>query len=108
MEEGYLQSQFTKLKTNFADRGYPVLIGEWAGQPKPAEADLTGSYINQNVASVTYYDKFMANTISGFGFSGTFFTGQGDLFDATTGAVLNRDKLNAVLGISALPPIPGL
>ena len=45
MEECYLQAQFTKLKTNFVDRGYPVLIGEWAGQPKPAESDLTGSYI---------------------------------------------------------------
>jgi endoglucanase len=107
-EESYLQAQFTKLKTNFADRGYPVLIGEWAGQPKPAESDLTGLYIDQNFRSVTYYDKFMANTISSFGFSGTYFAGQNDLFDATTGAVLNQTKLNAVLGISALPPIASL
>ena len=108
MEESYLQAQFTRLKINFADRGYPVLIGEWAGQPKPAESDLTGVYIDQNFRSVTYYDKFMANIISGFGFSGTFFTGQNNLFDATTGAVLNQNKLNAILGISALPPIASL
>ena len=107
-EESYLQAQFTKLKTNFADRGYPVLIGEWAGQPKPAEADLTGSYMDQNFRSVTYYNKFMENIISSFGFSGTFFSGQGDPFDPTTGAVNNQDKLNSILGISALPPIPGL
>ena len=92
MEECYLQAQFAKLKTNFEDRGYPVLIGEWAGQPKPAESDLTGSYINQNVASVTYYDKFMENTIASYGFSGTFFTGQGDMFDVTTGAVNEPDQ----------------
>ena len=107
-EESYLQSQFAKLKTNFVDRGYPVLIGEWAGQPKPAESDLTGLYINQNVASVTYYDKFVANLIQSSGFSGTFFTGQGDMFDTTTGTINNQTKLNAVLGISALPPISGL
>ena len=107
-EECYINTQFAKLQTNFENRGYPVLIGEWAGQPKPAEPDLTGSYINQNVASVTYYDKFMENTIASYGFSGTFFTGQGDLFDATTGAVLNQTKLNAVLGNSALPPVSGL
>jgi aryl-phospho-beta-D-glucosidase BglC (GH1 family)/fibronectin type 3 domain-containing protein len=108
LEESYIQAQFTKLQVAFENKGYPVLIGEWAGQPKPAESDLTGSYINQNVASVTYYDKFMENTISSFGFSGTFFTGQGDMFDTTTGTVNNQTKLNAVLGISALPPIPGL
>jgi aryl-phospho-beta-D-glucosidase BglC (GH1 family) len=107
-EESYIQSQFTKLKTNFEDRGYPVLIGEWAGQPKPAEPDLTGSYIDQNFASVTYYDKFMENTIASFGFSGTFFTGQGDMFDTTTGTINNQTKLNAVLGISCLPPVAGL
>ena len=108
MEESYLRAQFTKLKTNFADKGYPVLIGEWAGQPKPKLAELTGSYKDQNFRSTTYYNKFMNDTIRSFGFSGTFFTGQGDLFDPTTGAVLNQDKLNSILGISALPPIQGL
>ena len=107
-EESYLQSQFNKLTTAFVNRGYPVLIGEWAGQPKPAESDLTGLYINQNVASVTYYDKFMANLIQSSGFSGTFFTGQGDMFDVTTGNINNQTKLNAVLGISCLPPVAGL
>jgi len=108
MEESYLQAQFTKLKTNFADRGYPVLIGEWAGQPKPALPDLTGVYMDQNFRSVTYYNKFMENAIRSFGFSGTFFSGQGDPFHPTTGAVQDWDKLNSILGVSALPPIPGL
>jgi aryl-phospho-beta-D-glucosidase BglC (GH1 family) len=107
-EESYLQSQFNKLTTAFVNRGYPVLIGEWAGQPKPAESDLTGLYINQNVASVTYYNKFMANLIQSSGFNGTFFTGQGDMFDVTTGTINNQTKLNAVLGISCLPPVAGL
>ena len=88
MEESYLQAQFTRLKTNFVDRGYPVLIGEWAGQPKPTSVtELTGQYRDQNFRSMTYYNKYMENLISSFGFSGTFFTGQGDLFDPTTGAV---------------------
>ena len=107
-EESFLQAQLAKLKTAFVDRGYPVLIGEWAGQPKPALAELTGVYKDQNFRSVTYYNKYMENLISSFGFSGTYFAGQGDLFDATTGAVQNQDKLNSILGISALPPIPGL
>jgi aryl-phospho-beta-D-glucosidase BglC (GH1 family) len=107
-EESYLQAQFTRLKTNFVDRGYPVLIGEWAGQPKPALPDLTGVYKDQNFRSVTYYNKYMENLISSFGFSGTYFAGQGDTFHPTTGAVQDQDKLNSILGISALPPIPGL
>jgi aryl-phospho-beta-D-glucosidase BglC (GH1 family)/fibronectin type 3 domain-containing protein len=109
MEEIYLHEQFTRLKTNFADRGYPVLIGEWAGQPKPTSVTaLTGQYRDQNFRSMTYYNKYMENIISSFGFSGTFFTGQDDLFHSTTGAVLNQDKLNSILGVSALPPLPGL
>jgi endoglucanase len=107
-QESYLQEQFTRLKTNFADRGYPVLIGEWAGQPKPELAELTGAYKDQNYRSATYYCKYMENLISSFGFSGTFFSGQGDPFHPTTGAVQDQDKLNAILGRSALPPIPGL
>jgi aryl-phospho-beta-D-glucosidase BglC (GH1 family) len=107
-EESYLRAQFTRLKTNFVDQGYPVLIGEWAGQPKPTLPDLTGVYKDQNFRSVTYYNKYMENLISSFGFSGTYFAGQGDTFHPTTGAVLNQDKLNSILGISALPPIPGL
>ncbi|MES1147193.1 MAG: glycoside hydrolase family 5 protein [bacterium] len=107
-EESYIQTQFHKLWINFEKRGYPVLIGEWAGQPKPALSDLTGVYKDQNFRSVTYYNKFMVNTIRSFEFSGTFFSGQGDPFDPTTGAVQNWDKLNSVLGISALPPIPDL
>jgi aryl-phospho-beta-D-glucosidase BglC (GH1 family) len=107
-EESFLQAEFTKLKTNFADRGYPVLIGEWAGQPKPELPELTGVYKDQNFRSVTYYNKFMNDTIRSFGFSGTYFSGQGDPFHPTTGAVQNQDKLDSILGISALPPISGL
>ena len=108
MEETYLQAQFAKLKTNFADRGYPVLLGEWCAQPKPPMSELSGLYKDQNFRSVTYWNKYMENTIESFGFSGAAFFGQGDVFDPTTGAVLNWDKLNAILGIYAYPPIPSL
>ena len=30
-EEGYMQDQFTKLKTAYTSQGYPVIIGEYAG-----------------------------------------------------------------------------
>ena len=109
MEESYLQDQFAKLKAAFVDRGYPVLIGEWAAQPKPTSVtELTGQYRDQNFRSTTYYCKYMENLISSFGFSGTYFAGQGDSFDPTTGAVVNQDRLNSILGISALPAIAGL
>jgi aryl-phospho-beta-D-glucosidase BglC (GH1 family) len=107
-EESYIQSQLTKLQNAFINKGFPVLIGEWAGQPKPAESDLTGQYINQNVASVSYYNKFMENTMNSYGFSATFFTGQGDMFDTVTGNINNQTKLNGVLGVSCLAPVAGL
>ena len=103
MEESYLQAQFTKLKTNFADRGYPVLIGEWAGQPKPALPDLTGLYKDQNFRSVTYYNKFMNTTILSFGFSGTYFSARAT--PSTQRLVRSRTGTSLIPSLE-FPPYP--
>jgi endoglucanase len=112
MEESFLQSQLGKLKTNFADRGYPVLLGEYRAREKSAWGatypDLTGQYITQNYNSCTYWNKYMENALASYGFDGTSWVIQNDLFDSSTGAILDQTMVNAVKGISAVAPIPGL
>ena len=108
MEECYMQTQFTKLKTNFSDKGYPVFLGEFRATQKPTESDLSGSYKDQNYRSVTYWNKYMENTLASFGFDGSAWNIQNDIFDSSTGAILDWNMLNALLGNSAYPPIASL
>jgi aryl-phospho-beta-D-glucosidase BglC (GH1 family) len=107
-EESWIQSEFAKMKTNFKDRGYPVLMGEWRAEPKPAERDLSGQYITQNYNSCTYWNKYFENACAQYGFYATCWDTPSQLFDWTTGAVKDQTQINSVLGTSCVAPIPGL
>jgi len=105
-DESLHDIQLGKMKTNFTDRGILVLIGEYKAELK-SDPELTGSYKDQNYRSCTHWDKYIVNKINSLGFIGTCWNIQNDLFDATTGAVLDWNMLNAMLGNSEWPPIPG-
>jgi len=107
-DESLIDIKLGMMKTNFTDRGIPVLIGEYRAGIKGPQPDLTGSYKDQNYRSCTHWDKYVQNKITSLGFSGTAWVGQNDLFHPSTGAVVDWNQLNAVLGISEYPPISGL
>jgi len=107
-DESLIDINLGKMKTNFTDRGIPVLIGEYRAAVKPAKDNLTGSYKDQNYRSCTHWDKYVENKIASLGFSGTAWVIQNDIFNSTTGAVLDWNQLGAVLGNSEYPPIAGL
>jgi endoglucanase len=106
-DESLHDIQLAKMQTNFTNRGIPVLVGEYKAEPQ-TDPSLTGSYKDQNYRSCTHWDKYIENKINSLGFSGTCWNIQNDLFDATTGAVLDWNMLNAMLGNSEWPPISGL
>ena len=105
-EESYFVTEFNKMKTNFKDRGYPVLMGEWRAEPKGSHSDLTGSNITLNYDACTYWDKYFENLCAQYGFYATAWDTPGQIFDWTTGAVKDQTQINALLGVSAVPP-PG-
>ena len=107
-EESNVDAQFSKLKTNFVDKGIPVLIGEWRATPKPAESDLTGQYITQNYNSCTYWNYYVCNKAVANGLYQTAFDVPQQMFDWTTGAVKDQNMINAVLGNSFVSPVAGL
>jgi len=107
-EEAYMSDQMAKMKTQWANAGIPVLIGEWSAGAKPAEPDLTGQYITQNRNSVTFWQYTVCNDAVGNGLYQTYWTIPGALFDWTTGAVKDQAGLNSALGKSYVAPIPGL
>jgi hypothetical protein len=92
------------MKTNFKDRGYPVLLGEWRAEPKGAHSDLSASDKALNYASCTYWDKYFENTCASYGLYGTAWDTPGQLFDWTTGAIKDQIQINAILGVSCLSP----
>jgi endoglucanase len=106
-DESLIQINLDKMRANFTNRGIPVLIGEYKAEVDN-QSVLTGSYHDQNYRSCTHWDKYMENEINACGFSGTCWNTQNDLFNATTGAVLDWNLLGAMLGNSEWPPISGL
>jgi hypothetical protein len=107
-DESLIDINLGKMQTNFTNRGIPVLIGEFRAGVKNSEPDLTGSYKDQNYRSCTHWDKYVMNKVTSIGFSGTAWDTENNLFNPTTGAVLDWNQLEAVLGNSEYPPIAGL
>ena len=107
-EEAWVSSEFAKMKSKFIDHGIPVLLGEWRAEPKPAEPDLTGQYVTQNYNSCTYWNYYYHNTANSFGLYVTCWDTPQQIFDWTTGAILDQTQINSLLGKSYVPPVSGL
>ena len=107
-EESDADAQMAKAKTNFVDKGIPVLLGEFRATQKSAEQDLTGQYITQNYNSVTYWNYYIRNKAVANGLYETPFDVPQSMFNWTTGAVIDQTMINSVLGKSYVAPIAGL
>jgi endoglucanase len=55
-QETYLDGQFAKMKANFVDKGYPVVLGEYGAMLR---SSLTGSKLTNHRASRAYYLKYL-------------------------------------------------
>ncbi len=99
-QEDYLQAQFRKMKTNFVDKGYPVILGEFGASRR---SSLTGSTLEHHLASRAYYFKFVAqqakaNGLVPFiwdnGYQGNLGNG---IFRRSDGSVFDRQALDEYL-----------
>ena len=106
-EESYIDGELDKCKA-FVNRGIPVLVGEWRAEPKGTESDLTGQYITQNYNSCTYWDYYYHNAANSRGVYVTCWDTPGQIFNWTTGAVVDQTQINALLGRSYVQPVSGL
>jgi len=107
-EESFVDSEMDKMKTQWVKAGIPVLIGEFRASAKPSEPDLTGQYITQNYNSCTYWNYYVRNKAVADGMYETAWDIPQQMFDWTTGAVIDQNIINAVLGKSYVPPVAGL
>lgn len=91
--EGHVDSQFQKMKTNFIDKGVPVLLGEYGAIMKKAEenhkyvADYL-SYLTKSMVNHGLVPFYWDNGYDGdYGFA---------LFDRNDGSQLHPDLIEAI------------
>jgi endoglucanase len=104
-EESYIETQFQKMVTKFINNGVPVIIGEFMAIKRTGYADLTGADFDRHVAARTYFHKCVVDTANAKGLK-PFYWDTGQVFNFSTGAIVDADNKRVLVGGAALPP-PG-
>lgn len=104
-QESYVLTQFQKMKTNFVDKGYPVILGEYGAIRR---SSLTGNILEHHLASRAYYFQYVARQAKNYGMIPFYwdngYTGNNGsaVFNRSDGSVFDRQALNAyITGASA-------
>jgi endoglucanase len=96
-EEAYLDSCFKLMKTQFVDKGVPVIIGEFGAIKRTT---LTGADLALHIKSREYYNFYIADAAIRFGLIPIYWdNGANDfaVFNRTTGAVSDLGVLKALM-----------
>ncbi len=102
--EGYIDSELQTLADEYVNKGIPVVIGEFGAYPTKT---LSGTEANYNRTSTLYWDHYVAEAARARGLHPFFWTIQYDVFDWSTGAVLDQDVVDVLTGGAAPPPPNG-
>jgi len=99
-EESFLDTQFKNLKSQFVDKGIPVIVGEFGVNKR---LSLTGVNATLHLASREYYFRYITTAARKNGLILVYWDPgfQGDnsttLFDRLTGAQTDRSGINALM-----------
>lgn len=92
-EESDVDKNFGLMKTQFVDKGIPVIIGEFGAMKR---TNLTGTNLALHLASRQYYYKYVVNSAIKKGLI-PFCWDTGALFNRNTGAVSDPNTLNGIM-----------
>ncbi len=101
-EESDIDAGYQQLADLYVSKGIPVMIGEFGASPSGLTDPTEKAY---NVASVLYWDKYLAESARFHGLSPFYWSTGGDPFDYDTAANRRPDIIAAVTG-GAVPPPP--
>jgi aryl-phospho-beta-D-glucosidase BglC (GH1 family) len=93
-EESFVEQWFGNMKTKFVDKGVPVIIGEYGAWKRKLNPPSDQALHN---ASVEYYHKYIVNSALSKGIIPFCWDVNGGLFDRSSGAILDRGTLNAIM-----------
>ena len=92
-EEDFVDAQFAKMKTKFADQGIPVVLGEFAARPRSEE--ICTDY-PMHLASRAYYAQYVAQAALENGML-PFFWDTGEVYERGAPSVNNQQTLDGLL-----------
>jgi len=92
-EEGTVDSLFSLMKTQFVDKGIPVIIGEYGAMKRTT---LTGDALALHEDSRTYYFKIVTQRARALGLV-PFYWDTGSLLDRNQDLVLDQKALDALM-----------
>jgi endoglucanase len=103
-EEYDIDSFFQQLNDLYVSKGIPVMIGEF-GAWTTSLTNATETTWNSN--SVSYWNKYVAESARGHGLSPFYWSTPSNPFDWTTGAVVDAQRVSVLTGGTAPPPPNG-
>ena len=92
-EEAYIDTWFKAMKTQFVDKGIPVIIGEFGTGIRTA---LTGDALKLHLDGRAYYFKYITQQALANGMQ-PFFWDIGGLLDRKNNVVLDQQALDALI-----------
>jgi endoglucanase len=99
-QESWVISQFQKMKTNFVDNGYPVILGEYGAMRR---SSLTGTTLEHHLASRGYYYRYVTQKAKTYGLVPFVWDNGGTgnlacgLFNRATGTVFDNQALDSLI-----------
>ena len=99
-QEDYLNEQFGAMKTNYVDKGIPVILGEYGAMLR---ADLTGDALAIHIESRNNYLKTVTSAAKANGMIPFIWDNGGTgnnsfgLFDRNTGNEVHSDAIDAII-----------
>lgn len=99
-QEDWVRSEFGVMKTNFVNKGIPVILGEYGVIRR---LSLTGADLTNHQAARAYYLNYVTKFAKSNGLVPCYWDNGGNdnnsfgLFTRTTGAVFDRPCLNAIM-----------
>ncbi len=108
-EEDYVKTQFAKMKTNFVDKGYPVILGEFSPTRRMS---LTGDALTHHLDSRAYYAKYVTEQAKNYGIIPFYWDngGTGDkgcgIFNRSTTVAEDTKALNGLVQGAAAGKYP--
>jgi len=99
-QEDYLNEQFGSMKTNYSDKGIPVILGEYGAMLR---SDLTGDALSTHIESRNNYLKTVTSIAKANGMIPFIWDNGGTgnnsfgLFNRNTGSEVHSDAIDAII-----------
>jgi endoglucanase len=108
-QESYVLTQFNKMKTNFVEKGYPVILGEYSATRR---SSLVGEALTHHLASRAYYFEYVTEQAKKYGLVPCYWDNGGignnacGVFNRNDCTVFDHQALNALMSGAAKGKYP--